>query len=80
VPHSITIELNPDHVDLKKLKEEVQPITEDLQRLLVERTLHETRGNIAKSARELGISRPKLYDLISRYGLNRDWRDGLMPP
>jgi DNA-binding NtrC family response regulator len=64
VSRSITIELNPDHADLKKLREEVQ-------RMVVERTLRESRGNVAKAARCLGITRPTLYSFMSRYGLRR---------
>ena len=69
-PHSITIELNTDNAGLKELQEEVE-------RVMVERTLRETRGNIAKAARHLGISRPALYNLISRHRLCRSWRDRL---
>jgi DNA-binding NtrC family response regulator len=68
-PH-IVIELSTDHAGLNELKEE-------LERVMVERTLRETRGNIAKAARHLGISRPKLYDLISHHGLRRARRDRL---
>jgi two-component system NtrC family response regulator len=49
---------------LKKAKE-------SLERELVLRTLAGNRGNISRTARELGISRPTLYDLIDRYGLRR---------
>ena len=71
VPHpNIIIELKTDHAGLNELKEE-------LERKMVERTLRETRGNIAKAARHLGISRPKLYDLISHHGLRKSWRDRL---
>jgi DNA-binding NtrC family response regulator len=68
VPHPNIIELNTDHAGLNEIKEE-------LERIMIERTLRETRGNIAKAARHLGISRPALYDLISRHGLRKAWRD-----
>jgi DNA-binding NtrC family response regulator len=71
VPHpNIIIELSTDHAGLNELKEE-------LERVMVEKTLRETRGNIAKAARHLGISRPALYNLISRHRLCRSWRDRL---
>jgi len=74
VPHAkIIIELDSNHSDLNKLKEEVQ-------RMMVERTLGETRGNLAEAARRLGISRPTLYSLMSRYGLSRDRHNGLAAP
>jgi len=42
---------------------------EEVEREIVARALAENRGNISRTSRELGISRPTLYDLISRYGL-----------
>ena len=72
VPHSntIVVELD-DRTDLNELLEKVQ-------RIMVERTLRESRGNVTEAARHLGISRPRLYDLMSRYGLRRDWRRNLL--
>ena len=43
---------------------------EDLEREVIARVLAENRGNISKTAKELGISRPTLYELISKYGLS----------
>jgi two-component system NtrC family response regulator len=48
---------------LRQLKDEVE-------REVVTRTLKETGGNISKTARTLGISRPTLYELINRYRMN----------
>lgn len=42
---------------------------EGLQRELIVLKLHENGGNVSKTAKELGISRPTLYELMSRYGL-----------
>ncbi|MBN2321708.1 MAG: PEP-CTERM-box response regulator transcription factor [Acidobacteria bacterium] len=42
---------------------------EDLERKILANTLQENNGNISKTAKALGISRPTLYDLMSRYGL-----------
>jgi DNA-binding NtrC family response regulator len=39
------------------------------ERSLIERTLAQTRGNKLRAARELGISRKKLYARMARYGL-----------
>ncbi len=41
----------------------------DLEREIVSRVLAESKGNISKAARVLGISRPTLYELIEKYGL-----------
>jgi len=37
---------------------------------LIESILDKNKGNIKQTAKELGISRPTLYDLISKYGLD----------
>lgn len=42
---------------------------ETLERELLSNALRENEGNISKTAKALGISRPTLYDLMSRYGL-----------
>jgi two-component system NtrC family response regulator len=42
---------------------------EALEREILSNALRENNGNISKTARALGISRPTLYDLMSRYGL-----------
>jgi len=42
---------------------------EELERKILANTLQENNGNISKTAKALGISRPTLYDLMSRYGL-----------
>ncbi len=50
------------HASLKKAKAL-------LEREMVAKGLSENDGNISRTARELGISRPTLYDLISKYGI-----------
>ena len=45
---------------------------EELERELISKKLQENAGNVSKTAKELGISRPTLYELMSRYGL--EWR------
>jgi len=42
---------------------------EDLEREIIARTLEQNKGNISKTAKALGISRPTLYELMSRYQL-----------
>jgi two-component system, NtrC family, response regulator len=53
---------SPAGATLKEAKQE-------LERELVARTLKDSRGNISQAAKTLGISRPTLYELMSRYGL-----------
>ncbi|MBI4585785.1 MAG: PEP-CTERM-box response regulator transcription factor [Planctomycetes bacterium] len=50
---------------LKKAKESIE-------HELVERALLENQHNITKAAKALGISRPTLYELMDRYGLDKD--------
>ena len=52
----------PTATSLKKAKEE-------LERTMIQQCLAMNDGNISRSARSLGISRPTLYDLISKYRL-----------
>lgn len=42
---------------------------EKLEREILANALEENKGNISKTAKALGISRPTLYDLMTRYGL-----------
>jgi two-component system NtrC family response regulator len=40
-----------------------------MERELIDRALKENGGNISKTARAIGISRPTLYELMERHGL-----------
>ncbi len=42
---------------------------ESVERELIQRTLEKTGGNITRAASELGVSRPTLHELITRYSL-----------
>lgn len=41
-----------------------------LMKVMVERTLRKTRGNISEAAIILKLSRPKMYDVLDKLGLN----------
>jgi two-component system, NtrC family, response regulator len=43
---------------------------EEVEKEIILKKLRDTKGNISKAARALGISRPTLYEMIARYGLN----------
>jgi two-component system NtrC family response regulator len=45
---------------------------EELEREIISKKLQENAGNVSRTARALGVSRPTLYELMTRYGL--DWR------
>jgi two-component system NtrC family response regulator len=67
--------VSPANLELK----EPSSVDRGSSRLRVVRNLHEKElvrsvlekadGNVSKAAVELGISRPTLYQLLSRYGL-----------
>lgn len=54
----------PSDVDLKTARE-------NLEREMIERALARHAGNISKSAMELGISRPTLYEMLEKLAINR---------
>jgi len=41
-----------------------------VERELIASAIQEQNGNIAKAAEALGVSRPTLYDLMKKHGLN----------
>ncbi|MCL2876063.1 MAG: PEP-CTERM-box response regulator transcription factor [Betaproteobacteria bacterium] len=47
-------------------------VREAAERQAVVRVLARTNGNVARAAEVLGVSRPSLYDLMSRFGLKKD--------
>jgi two-component system NtrC family response regulator len=51
--------------EVKTLKE----AKDSLERTMVMSVLDRHKGNIARSAEELGISRPTLYDIMKKHGL-----------
>jgi two-component system, NtrC family, response regulator len=53
----------PAKVTLKEAKEEVE-------REVIARALQQNTGNISKTAKVLGISRPTLYELLTKHGLS----------
>jgi two-component system NtrC family response regulator len=47
----------------------LRQVREDAERKAIVRAMSRVNGNIAQAAEMLGVSRPTLYDLISKYGL-----------
>jgi two-component system NtrC family response regulator len=54
--------LEPAAVKLRQVRDEAE-------RQAITRALRMDDGNIARAAESLGISRPALYDLMSKHGL-----------
>jgi two-component system NtrC family response regulator len=44
---------------------------ESIEKEFIQRTLAKHRGNISKAATELGISRPTLHGLLTKYSIER---------
>jgi two-component system NtrC family response regulator len=64
-PEAMELQPAGDSVVTTTLKEARQ----DLERDVIVRALKENNNNISKTARMLGISRPTLYELMSRLGI-----------
>jgi two-component system NtrC family response regulator len=67
--------IGPADLELETQSAPAAPATlrearEEAEREIIAKKLKDTNGNVSKAARDLGISRPTLYQLISRYGLN----------
>jgi two-component system, NtrC family, response regulator len=64
-PAELELELPNSSPSALTLREE----KEALERKILSNALRENNGNISKTAKSLGISRPTLYDLMARYGI-----------
>ena len=63
-PADLELETMPaSNVSLKELRQGVERET-------IAKKLKDANGNVSRTARALGISRPTLYELMARYGLN----------
>ncbi len=60
------LDVNADSNSRPTLKE----AKEEVEREVISRALQDHNGNISKTARALGISRPTLYELMSRYNFS----------
>jgi two-component system NtrC family response regulator len=47
-----------------------------LEKDLVHRSMARNRGNLTRTAMELGISRPSLYNLMDKLGIKQDGNEG----
>jgi two-component system NtrC family response regulator len=71
-PYALGLEEEPPIMELPKSYESItlKEARRKLEIELIETALHRHKGNIKSAAEELGVSRPTLYDLITKYGLN----------
>jgi two-component system, NtrC family, response regulator len=68
--------IGPSELDLEGVVDTARPnaatlkeATEHVEREMIVKALDKNRGNISKTARALGISRPTLYGLMTKYEL-----------
>jgi transcriptional regulator with PAS, ATPase and Fis domain len=65
--------IDGDHLLLRGVREDVPPLISTnmgvLERQAIEQVIREVRGNKAKAAKLLGISRTQLYGRLRKYGL-----------
>lgn len=50
-------------------KESLIEVVDNIQKKYINSALNRTKGNVSKAARELGISRVTLYDLLNRFNI-----------
>jgi two-component system NtrC family response regulator len=63
------LELDVPHGNARGSSSTLKEAREILQKEILANTLRDNNGNISRTAKSLGISRPTLYDLMARYGL-----------
>jgi two-component system, NtrC family, response regulator len=64
------LQLATDRAGLRGVK--LREARENLEREMVLRALSRNRNNLSKAAEELGISRPTLYELMEKLGIQRN--------
>ena len=55
--------------DIPTKKESLIEVVDNIQKKYINLALNRTKGNVSKAARELGISRVTLYDLLNRFNI-----------
>jgi two-component system NtrC family response regulator len=55
--------------DISQQKSSLTEIVDDVQKKYIDIALNRTRGNVSRAARDLGISRVTLYDLLHRFNI-----------
>ena len=55
--------------EISTKKESLIEVVDNIQKKYINSALNRTKGNVSKAARELGISRVTLYDLLSRFNI-----------
>jgi two-component system NtrC family response regulator len=66
-PEDLELYASPGKLEGKTLKE----AREEMEHEMVQRALRKHKGRISQAALELGISRPTLYELMEKLGINR---------
>jgi two-component system NtrC family response regulator len=67
-PQDLELIYKPVRDESHKLKDALEGVEKDL----VERAISKNKGNLTKAAEDLGVSRPKLYEMMERLGIERE--------
>jgi two-component system, NtrC family, response regulator len=70
-PNIAPSELDLDNSGETRARLTLKEAKEEVEREVIAKALQENSGNISKTARALGISRPTLYELLARYDLSQ---------
>jgi two-component system, NtrC family, response regulator len=69
-------DLGLSHASADAAPVNLRQVREDAEKKTIIRVLSRVDGNIVSAAGMLGISRPTLYDLLNRYGLKAQMKNG----
>jgi two-component system, NtrC family, response regulator len=70
-PSISAAELDLDNSLESRAKLTLKEAKEEVEREVIAKALQENSGNISRTAKSLGISRPTLYELLARYDLSQ---------
>jgi two-component system NtrC family response regulator len=68
-PHINAAELELEAPGEPRAKPTLKEAKDGVEREVIAKALQENHGNISKTAKALGVSRPTLYELMARHGL-----------
>ena len=65
------LDLETSGEDADEVVMELRQVRESAERMAIQRALTMCKDNVSQAADLLGVSRPTLYDLMTRYGLKK---------
>jgi two-component system NtrC family response regulator len=68
----ITPEDLESQAEVQRPRATLKEARQELERIMIAEAMARYKGNLARAAEELGISRPALYELMVRLGIPRN--------